>query len=210
MAIVAFTLLAAAAPVALPAGSYTNEEEVYFAREANKTPPPWIGVTADANGWRTVDAFGKPAPAPAGLTLTPSEDGLVAALPDGTRTTLRKGRSATCWVAARKTQPKPDGSDDFAFQGKLKLHDQGGRALAGGDGAPPVVIRMRNVIWPSGTNRPSLVLYIHKPDSPDRAESYAWADPKAARVGINLRWVQASCTIDGLDAPAASSQGGTQ
>ncbi len=195
---------------AIPAGSYSNEEEVYFAREANKAPPPWIGVAANAGGWHIVDAFGKPVAAPAGLKLTPAADGLTATLPDGTTTLLRKGRPATCWVAARKTQPKPDGSDDYAFQGKLKLHDQGGRVLAGGDGAPPVVIRMRNVIWPSGNNRPSLVLYVHKPENPDHAESYAWADPKAARVGINLRWVQASCTIDGLDAPAASSKGGTQ
>lgn len=202
----AIALLAAAGSI--PPGTYTNEEEVYFAREADKSPPTWIAIQADANGWRTVDAYDRPVAPPAGLDLTPAGDGVVATLSDGTRTTLRRGRPATCWVAARKAQPKADGSDDYAFQGKLKLHDQGGRTLAAGDGAPPVVIRMRNVIWPSGNNRPSLVLYVHKPDQPDRAEAYAWADPGAARVGVNLRWVQASCTIDGRDAPAASSKGG--
>ena len=80
----------------------------------------------------------------------------------------------------------------------LKLHDQGGRVLFGGGdtGAPPVVLRMRNVVWPSGPNKPSLVLYVHKPETPDRAESYSWADPEAKRIGINLRWMQASCTVD--------------
>ena len=42
-------------------------------------------------------------------------------------------------------------------------------------------------------NNPSLVLYIHRPDQPDHAVSYSWADPKADRIGINLRWVQANC-----------------
>ncbi len=210
MGFLAIALLAAAGSI--PPGTYTNEEEVYFASEANKPPPVWIAIRADANGWRTVDAYDRPVAPPAGLSLTPAADGVIATLPDGTRTTLRRGRPATCWVAARKAQPKADGGDDYAFQGKLRLHDQGGRALAGSAkdswGAPPVVIRMRNVIWPSGNNRPSLVMYVHKPDQPDRAEAYAWADPGAARVGVNLRWVQASCTIDGQDAPAASSKGG--
>ena len=53
---------------------------------------------------------------------------------------------------------------------------------------------MRNVRWPYGNNRPSLVLYAYRPDK-DRAVSYAWADPSAQRIGINLRWMQASCTL---------------
>jgi hypothetical protein len=205
MSLIAIAMLAAAA--ALPPGQYSNEEEVYFAKEAGKAPPPWLAVTVDAGGWHAVDAFGSPVAAPKALSLTSDPNGLAATLPDGTRTLLRKGRPATCWVAARKNEKKADGSDDYAFTGNLKLHDQGGRARAGGNGAAEVVIRMRNVVWPSGANRPSLVLYVHKPDNPDHAEAYAWADLKAARVGVNLRWVQASCTIDGLDAPAASSKG---
>jgi len=61
---------------------------------------------------------------------------------------------------------------------------------------PPekVGIKMRNVRWPYGNNRPSLVLYAYRPDE-DRAVSYAWADPSAQRIGINLRWMQASCTL---------------
>ncbi len=125
----------------------------------------------------------------AGLTLTHA---------DGRVVVLRRARTATCWGTVPKTALKPDGSQDWVFVGGLKLFDQGGRARFGGgdSGAPPVVIRMRNVVWPSGPNKPSLVLYVHKPENPDHAESYGWADPDAKRIGINLRWMQASCSID--------------
>ena len=53
---------------------------------------------------------------------------------------------------------------------------------------------MRNVTWPYGSNRPSLVPYAYR-SGEDRAVSYAWADPSAERIGINLRWMQASCTL---------------
>ena len=52
-------------------------------------------------------------------------------------------------------------------------------------------IKMQNVIWPSGSSRHSLVLYAYRPEE-DRAVSYAWADLSAERIGINLRWMQAS------------------
>ncbi|MFN3865002.1 MAG: hypothetical protein ACK4RT_12055, partial [Erythrobacter sp.] len=63
--------------------------------------------------------------------------------------------------------------------------------------APDLSIRLRNVTWAKGSrNKPSLVLYVHK-DDPERAESYSWASPDASLVGINLRWVQASCSRTG-------------
>jgi hypothetical protein len=104
-------------------------------------------------------------------------------------------RPFTCWVSVRRHADRANGEADWSFDRNLAIHDQGGRVLVQPEGAPPVVIRMRNVVWPPpSTNRPSLVLYVHRPESPDRAESYSWADPDARMVGINLRWVQASCT----------------
>jgi hypothetical protein len=126
--------------------------------------------------------------APAGLTLK---------LADGSDVMLQRGRPFGCWVSSPKGK-KPDGSDDWSFE-RVTLHDAGGRALASA-GATPFVLRMRNVTWPSGPNRPSLVLYIHDANEPDRAISYVWADPGAKRVGINLRTVQASCTLEGSGA----------
>lgn len=165
----------------------TNEEQVYFEREAGRTPPPWLGVRVVVQGGtrllQPVDAFGR-------------ETGPAFA-DDGARAGLRVARPFRCWVSVRRFADRAAGQADWSFDRNL-IHDQGGRVLVTPEGAPPVVIRMRHVVWPPpSTNRPSLVLYVHRPDSPDRAESYSWADPDARMVGINLRWVQASCTRDG-------------
>ncbi len=199
-------LAAMAAPVlasaaTLPPGTYTNEEEVYFDKEAKRPPAPWIGMTVDAAGQTAfVDLFGKPAQVVKYSAEVPSTTpGRVKLrLADKRVTELRLARTATCWGAALKSTKKPDGSDDWYGARDLKLHDQGGRATFGGatTGAPAAVLRMRNVVWPSGPSRPSLVLYIHTLDAPDKAVSYSWADPSAKMIGINLRWMQASCTID--------------
>jgi hypothetical protein len=199
------TLFAAAvSAVPMPPGTYTNEEETYFDNEAKRSPAPWVGIAVDASGKIAfVDGFGKPVAPVAYTALAPADKvGRVRmTLSDGRITELRLARTATCWGAAPKATKKPDGSDDWMRASALRLHDQGGRVAFGGGttGAPEVIVRMRNVIWPSGPSRPSLVLYVHKPGSPDRAEAYSWADPGAKRVGINLRWMQASCTIDGTE-----------
>jgi hypothetical protein len=206
---------------------YSNEEQVYFAKEAKQTAPPlvYLEVEQSANKHerakvKGIDAFGAEVALPPGvqndvaksLPAGPSvNDGLFTTiLEDGQLIHLRRARGATCWVAILKEKPKADGTPDWFFARDVKLHDQGGRALVGKDVADtkPVVIRMRNVTWQSTpnstaqTNKPSIVLYVHKPDQSDRAESYAWADPGAARIGINLRWMQASCGIDGAEAPS--------
>ncbi len=198
----AFCATAAGAASKLPVGTYTNEEEVYFDKEAGRNAAPWVGVRVGTDGiWTGNDAYGDDN---YGMTVNveavapESADRVIATLKNGRKTTLRRSRAVTCWGSVLKAAKKPDGADDWLFVPGLKLHDQGGRVAFGGDdtGAPPVVLRMRNVVWPSGPNKPSLVLYVHKPEMPNRAESYSWADPEAKRIGINLRWMQASCTVD--------------
>jgi hypothetical protein len=228
-------------------GTYANEEQVYFDKEAGREGPPWFALRITLAGDKIAisepDAFGADKDAPHSATwkvdgnrvtldygacrkLYRLHEGALVA--DGERGTcrapgsitriapdriemtysngqvsqLRRARPASCWVAIRKDKSRADGKEDWLFLRDVKLNDQGGRARAGGgdSGAQEVVIRMRNVVWPQPTtNKPSLVLYVHKPDQPDRAESYVWADPGAARIGINLRWMQASCTIDGAE-----------
>lgn len=126
-------------------------------------------------------------------------EGITLAFENGATSLLRRARPVTCWVSILKPQPKADGSEDWYFQRDVKLHDQGGRALVGGGdtGAQPTIVRIRNVTWEAGsTNKPSMTLYVHKPDKPDRAESYSWAAPDSARIGINLRWMQAGCGVE--------------
>lgn len=184
--------LLAAAPVV-----FTNEEQVYFDKDAGRTPPPWSAVELADGKLKSVDAFGKDAKPLGEKSFSVDGDVLTLTFADGGTRALRRARPVTCWGSALKDQRKPDGSEDWTFVRGLKMHDQGGRvAFGGGDGSKPVVLRMRNVVWPSGPNRPSLVLYVHTPNQPDHAVSYSWADPEAKRIGINLRWMQASCTID--------------
>jgi hypothetical protein len=184
----------------LTPGTYTNEEEVYFEKEAGRAPPPWIGVRVTREAGKAlvsgIDAYGQPVKNDFEIsTNIPST--LTAKLGKGAKTTLRLARDVTCWGTAPKAQKKADGSEDWYFVPGLKMHDQGGRVRFGGgtSGAPEVILRMRNVVWASGTNRPSIVLYVHTPADPERAVSYVWGDPDVGRLGINLRWMQASCTI---------------
>lgn len=204
--ICALPVQAAPKPDDILPGVYSNEEQVYFDKEAKRAAPPWLSlsITRDAGGLRAtaVDAFGNVLPDVVDTkALSPSavKGRISYRFANGQTTELRLSRPVSCWVGVRKDQPKGDGSPDWHFVRGVKLHDQGGRvSVGGGDtGAQPVTLRVRNVTWDVGsTNNPALTLYIHKPENPDRAESYSWAAPDSARVGINLRWVQTGCSLD--------------
>jgi hypothetical protein len=183
-------------------GIYTNEEQVYFEREAGRTPPAWVGIRVERQGNQVVaqpiDAFGAVSgtamPSPPVFDQGEDRSSFSTSI-GGSTVRLNRARPFTCWVSVRRHADRANGEADWSFDRNLSLHDQGGRLLVQPEGGPPVVVRMRNVVWPPpSTNRPSLVLYVHRPESPDRAESYSWADPDARMVGINLRWMQASCS----------------
>ena len=200
LALLAFAALSlgATAPPQLAPGTYTNEEDRYFTADRGAAAvPDWMGVEVnEANEWRSVDAFGKPLGEwhKQALPVETRDGRITVQAANGVTTELRRARFFKCWIFSRRYAAKPDGSDDYINTFNLKLHDQGGRVQVSPEGAPSVLIRLRYVIWPPpSTNNPSLVLYIHRPDQPDHAVSYSWADPKADRIGINLRWVQANC-----------------
>ncbi|MFZ9395603.1 MAG: hypothetical protein ACO25F_06010 [Erythrobacter sp.] len=145
--------------------------------------------------WRSIDAFGSAE----GPWLAMPVPGL--ARRDGgsgwqiSKSEIRRARAFSCWTSVRRFAAKPDGSPDWAFTRGLETFDQGGRIRVGGGDAPEAVIRLRNVSWARGsTNKPSLVLYIHT-DDPQSAVSYSWAASDSRSVGINLRWIQASCSL---------------
>lgn len=113
---------------------------------------------------------------------------------------LRKARPFTCWTSVLRGAKHGDagiGLESWTFE-RSWIHDQGGELPVKTDETPAreFYLRLRMVEWPYGTNRPSLTLYVHEKGNP-RAISYSWADEGANRVGINLRWLQASCTMAG-------------
>ena len=61
------------------------------------------------------------------------------------------------------------------------------------------LLRLCNIIWLAGSNRQSVVLDVHSGDR-ERAESHAWADHGGRCVGMNLRSLQTSCTLEGSGA----------
>ena len=115
---------------------------------------------------------------------------------------LVKARGFTCWTSVLRGARHGDtgvGTESWTFD-RGWIHDQGGELAVRTDETPAreFYLRLSVAEWPYGTNRPSLTLYVHEKGNP-RAVSYAWADEGAQRVGINLRWLQASCTLAGPD-----------
>ena len=149
-------------------------------------------VKGDCSQNRNVDA--------GELLLTPTEFSLFdLALParewsavQGPEATYRnhKAREFTCWMSVTHRDGKA------TFRPGLKILDQGGRMWLTSDEAEPQTagIKMRRVRWPTGTNADSLVLYAHRPGE-ERAVSYTWGHVDAERIAMNLRWMQASCTL---------------
>ncbi|MFK7956535.1 MAG: hypothetical protein AB8B96_10590 [Lysobacterales bacterium] len=109
---------------------------------------------------------------------------------------LNRAMTFECWAGVQRRDP--DAGLDFRTG--LIVHDQGGWIHLETDETPPqkVNLKLRNVVWPYNTGRPSRVLYAYREDL-ERAESYAWTGPDADRIAINLRWVQASCTRQEAD-----------
>ena len=103
----------------------------------------------------------------------------------------KRAEMFSCWVSVKKNS----GDDEWSFDNNLEIHDQGGWIWVTTDERRPqkVGLKMRNVDWPTGYNRDSLVLYAYR-DGDESARSYVWTAPDAKRIAMNLRWVQASCT----------------
>lgn len=187
---------AAGAEDTLLPGVWTNTEDGAFAEEEGRAvPEPVLIEMGTDRRWRRIDAFG----AAQGDWQSGTIPGL-ARREGGSgwqigASEIRRSNPFSCWVSARRFAAKPDGTPDWTFVAGRPTFDQGGRVMIPGEGiAPDLSIRLRKVTWAKGSrNKPSLVLYVHK-DDPERAESYSWASPDADLIGINLRWVQASCS----------------
>ncbi len=119
---------------------------------------------------------------------------------------LRKVRPFACWLSVKREGMADDAPGAWSFDRDIALHDGGELVwVKAAAREARVGLKIRRVAWPSGPNQDALVLYVHDAAAadPTRAVSYAWADTDARRVGVNLRWMQASCS---LGPPAAAAR----
>ena len=109
------------------------------------------------------------------------------------------------WAAINGAGPRGGGDGkDWHMNRTLRLGSEGGRAaLSWRDGKPSgYSLGLERLTYREG-NVPVLKLSVIE-DATGRALAYAWANPEATRIGINLGWVQV-----GLDrnAPMTTAKG---
>lgn len=179
--------------------------DVLWRRQSNQ----FIGSIVDGACRVNSPRLGKEIVIDDDLVLTPDEIWISdrATTPDGAYVfgnkagvphKLKKIRPFDCWTAVLKGAKHGDsdeGLDDWEFSRGGWIHDQGGELSIRTEETPPreVRLKLRRVEWPTGPNRPSLTLYVHEGET-KRAVSYAWGEEYAERLGLNVRWLQASCT----------------
>jgi hypothetical protein len=109
---------------------------------------------------------------------------------------LKKVHWFRCWLSVRREDVKDDAPGAWTLDRDIAVHDGGELVWIQTDARKGAVgLKIRRPVWPSGPNQDALVLYVHDRGSADaeRAVGYGWADARAARIGINLRWMQAGC-----------------
>lgn len=117
------------------------------------------------------------------------------------RTDARLVRWFTGWAAINGAGPKAAAeSRDWHMDRNVRLGSEGGRfALRWRDGSPAgYSLGLERVTYRDG-NVPVLKLSIVD-DGSGNTLAYAWANPEATRIGINLGWVQV-----GLESAPASA-----
>jgi len=119
------------------------------------------------------------------------------------RVELRQVQVFSGWAAINGAGPNAPANNDWHMNRAMQLGNEGGRAaLTWRDGRPSgYSLTLERVTYRDG-NVPVLKLSIID-DASGQGIAYAWANPEATQIGINLGWVQV-----GLDrsAPATSAE----
>jgi hypothetical protein len=118
------------------------------------------------------------------------------------REDLRLVRWFTGWAAINGGGPKADAaSRDWHMDRALRIGTEGGRyPLKWRDGnASGYSLVLERLTYREG-NVPVLKLSVVS-DADGNTQAYAWANPEATRIGINLGWVQVGLDRQGAVAP---------
>ena len=111
---------------------------------------------------------------------------------------LHRAREFTCYADI----PGVGGGRDepYTRYDNLSLHDQGAETWFVDQDGRHLGLRLFNVDWPINNydgyfTRDSLVIYVieKRDDGSIKEHGYAFTLPEANRIGINLKWLLASC-----------------
>ena len=111
---------------------------------------------------------------------------------------LHRARQFTCYADI----PGVGGGRDISYTryDNLSLHDQGAETWFVDKDGRNLGLRLFNVDWPINNydgyfTRDSLVIYVIEKldDGSTKEHGYAFTLPEANRIGINLKWLLASC-----------------
>ena len=111
---------------------------------------------------------------------------------------LHRARQFTCYADI----PGVGGGRDIPYTryDNLSLHDQGAETWFVDEDGRNLGLRLFNVDWPINNydgyfTRDSLVIYVIEKldDGSIKEHGYAFTLPEANRIGINLKWLLASC-----------------
>ena len=122
------------------------------------------------------------------------------------REDAREVRWFAGWAALNGGGPKADAaSRDWHMNRDLHVGTEGGRApLAWRDGQPSgYSVVLERLTYREG-NRPVLKLSLVE-DASNRVQAYAWANPEATAIGLNLGWAQIGLSRDDQPASAAGA-----
>ena len=111
---------------------------------------------------------------------------------------LWKARPFTCWAAEKKPEDEVvEGESAWHGWRGLEIHDQGGSAemLHEGSSEAKYSFEVFQAIYRGATEVPVLELAV-KEKGQEKSIAYAWTSPDAARIGINLRFLQVGCTLN--------------
>lgn len=115
---------------------------------------------------------------------------------------LKRARDFKCWAAFKTEKLKANGEHEWDFFADRIVHDQGDIAqfTTTDENPKSYFIRLKQTEFPAG-NRPDVFeMFIHEDSEQAKknykqALSYTWTNKEAERLGINLRWMQSSCSL---------------
>ncbi len=115
---------------------------------------------------------------------------------------LTRAKRFNCWAAFKTNKLKENGEPYWDFFSGLSLHNQGDIAkfTTTDSESKHYFIRLKETIFPSG-NRPDVFeVFVHEDTELARKQykqalAYTWTNADAKRLGLNLRWMQTSCSL---------------